>query len=63
MVTRPPGGMSGPSPSMSEAEQLLASIERELAWLSRTKRPEFTRTIRELEQVVADIREALGRVG
>ena len=50
---------SRPTPSHSEAERLLASIERELKWLSRTKTSEFARTVQELEHLVAELRETL----
>ena len=60
MATQPPGGTSGPSPSMSEAEVLLMTIESKLWSLDRTDAT--ARTIEELEQVVADIWQGLRSV-
>ena len=60
MVTRSPGGMPHPAPSMSDAEQTLTSIERNLRSLDRS--PDAAPIILELEQVVADIRQALESV-
>ena len=55
-----PAMLMHPAPSWSEAELLLITIEDELRSLDRT--PGASRSVQELEQVVADIREALGRV-
>ena len=60
MATQQPGGTSGPSQSMTEAEVLLMSIESQLWSLDRTD--ETARPIEELEQVVADIWQALRSV-
>jgi hypothetical protein len=60
MATQPPGQTSGPSPSMSEAEVLLMTIESQLWSLDRTD--ETAGPIEELEQVVADIWQALRSV-
>jgi hypothetical protein len=60
MATKPSGGASGPSPSMTEAEVLLMAIESQLWSLDRTD--ETASTIEELEQVVADIWQALRSV-
>jgi hypothetical protein len=57
MVTRPTEGTSAPSPSISEAEVVLMSIEAQLWSLDRT--PETTSTIEQIEQIVTNIREGL----
>jgi hypothetical protein len=51
-----------PKPSVhlrEEAEQLVASIERSIGWMRRTKSPETTRLIDELQGVLEEIRVAL----
>jgi hypothetical protein len=58
MATKPPGATSSPSLSSSDAEVLLMAIESQLWSLDRTD--ETASTIEELEQVVADIWQALG---
>ena len=57
MVTRPSDETSGPSVSVSEAELVLMAIESQLWSLDRTD--ETAPTIEKLEQVVADIWQAL----
>ena len=57
MATQPSAGTLGPSTSVSEAQGLLMSIEAQLWSLDRT--PEAAPIIRELQQIVEDILQAL----
>ena len=60
MVTRYSGGTPSASPSMSEADQLLTSVEQQLRSLDRTS--DAAPIIEELKQLLTEIRETLKSV-